>query len=139
MKISVIELVPNHEDAFVIPELYLTASCVVALDESLYCYRKREGSISTHLRPLNQIRDDLDAGEAMIVAVLLHRYDPTPVIERQAKLLRYYRWDLEQRGMVMNSLYQQIIYEQRSIEDYLNDKPKESSDVRIYNSSEGKV
>ena len=62
MKVLVIELVPNHEDAFVISELYLTASCVVALDESLYCYRKREGGISTHLRPLNQIRDDLNAG-----------------------------------------------------------------------------
>ena len=111
-----------HEDAFVIAKLYLKAKRIVVLDESLYCYRKRAGSISTRLRPLNQIQDDLDAGNQMIVDVMLHQYDPQPIIERQAGLLRYYRWDLEQRGMENSSLYQRILSEQQSIEDYRSGK-----------------
>ena len=76
----------------------------------------------SRLRPLNQIQDDLDAGNQMIVDVMLHQYDPQPIIERQAGLLRYYRWDLEQRGMENSSLYQRILSEQQSIEDYRSGK-----------------
>lgn len=98
------------EDICVVVKLYTAAQRIVLLDESLYCIRQRQGSMTRRLYSFQQYRDTLAAHFELVMDYLVNGYDPAPAFARLEYVLNYYRWYMKQQGVTDGTAYRQVMY-----------------------------
>lgn len=96
------------EDKFVTYLLAWKTDKVLYLREPLYCYRHREGSITSSGVSLSRASNDIEACETRIADLILTGYDLTRAVHWYQYILLVHEEYLRYAGLTDNPLYQKI-------------------------------
>ncbi|MGT2910135.1 glycosyltransferase family 2 protein [Streptococcus cameli] len=109
-----------HEDAVAVPRLFMKSKKVMYIEEALYCYRKRSGSITNRKRSLKQIEDNLYLTEQFILDMLI-----ADQVSREIMLTSYKavcticKRQLEESDLTHTSIYKGLLVKMELMDQFV--------------------